>query len=151
MNNKCLIDTTKLNKQLKQTLEQVIQLSKTNKRVLCVRPTSWGKSYNVIRHLVTYYNNKCLLIVPTINLVNQYKQFNLNINIITMSKLRYLDNIKEKELFEDIEYVIIDEAHHICSKTYCGKILDKLLQKYNLKCLGFTATPERSDNLNVFR
>lgn len=68
-----------------------------------------------------------LLIVSKDSIVNQTKQLN-----------RWLK--QEKEL-----YVIIDEAHHASAPTY-QKILNHLKQKIpNLKLLGLTATPFRSD------
>ena len=68
-----------------------------------------------------------LLIVSKDSLVKQTKQLN-----------RWLK--QEKEL-----YVIIDEAHHASAPTY-QKILTYLKQKVsNLKLLGLTATPFRSD------
>lgn len=68
-----------------------------------------------------------LLIVSKDSLVKNIKQLN-----------RWLK--QEKEL-----YVVVDEAHHASAPTY-EKILNYLKQKVpNLKLLGLTATPFRSD------
>lgn len=59
---------------------------------------------------------------------------------------------KFEELAKGIEFVVVDEAHHIMAKTYQAVI--KELEKYNpnLKILGVTATPFRTDkqDLNSF-
>ena len=72
-----------------------------------------------------------LLIVSKDSLVKNIKQLN-----------RWLK--QEKEL-----YVVVDEAHHASAPTY-EKILNYLKQKVpNLKLLGLTATPFRSDARHI--
>lgn len=49
----------------------------------------------------------------------------------------------DKDYFD---YIIIDEAHHAASNTYLN-VLNHFTPKFTL---GMTATPERSDNNNIF-
>ena len=47
---------------------------------------------------------------------------------------------------DEFDYIIYDEAHHATSPTY-QTVMDYFTPKFTL---GMTATPERSDNMNVF-
>lgn len=55
---------------------------------------------------------------------------------------------REYERFDrdEFNYIVVDEAHHSTSPSY-QKVLDYFQPKF---LLGMTATPERSDNGNVF-
>ena len=60
----------------------------------------------------------------------------------TLSKAENLNQFKRDEF----DYILIDEAHHIGSKIY-GKLLDYFTPDF---LLGMTATPERSDDKNIY-
>ncbi|MDE1506071.1 DEAD/DEAH box helicase family protein [Ligilactobacillus salivarius] len=60
----------------------------------------------------------------------------------TLSKAENLNQFKRDEF----DYILIDEAHHVGSKIY-GKLLDYFTPDF---LLGMTATPERSDNKNIY-
>ena len=60
----------------------------------------------------------------------------------TLSKAENLNQFKRDEF----DYILIDEAHHIGSKIY-GKLLDYFIPDF---LLGMTATPERSDDKNIY-
>ena len=49
-----------------------------------------------------------------------------------------------KETFKDISFLIVDECHMICSKTF-NSVLFKIQTKYRL---GLSATPERKDGFD---
>ncbi|MGL5149901.1 MAG: DUF3427 domain-containing protein, partial [Clostridium sp.] len=61
----------------------------------------------------------------------------------TLSKDNVLGCFKK----EEFDYIVIDEAHKVGAKTY-QKILEYFKPKF---LLGMTATPERSDEFDVFR
>ena len=60
------------------------------------------------------------------------------------------DNGRKAELLEyevdEFDYIIVDEAHHITSPSY-EKICDYFEPKF---LLGLTATPNRSDEGNIY-
>lgn len=60
----------------------------------------------------------------------------------TLSKAENLNQFKRNEF----DYILIDEAHHVGSKIY-GKLLDYFTPDF---LLGMTATPERSDDKNIY-
>ncbi|MDM8205381.1 DEAD/DEAH box helicase [Ligilactobacillus salivarius] len=60
----------------------------------------------------------------------------------TLSKTENLNQFKRDEF----DYILIDEAHHVGSKIY-GKLLDYFTPDF---LLGMTATPERSDDKNIY-
>lgn len=60
----------------------------------------------------------------------------------TLSKAENLNQFKRDEF----DYILIDEAHHVESKIY-GKLLDYFTPDF---LLGMTATPERSDDKNIY-
>lgn len=60
----------------------------------------------------------------------------------TLSKAENLNQFKRDEF----DYILIDEAHHVGSKIY-GKLLDYFAPDF---LLGMTATPERSDDKNIY-
>lgn len=62
--------------------------------------------------------------------------------IQTLSKAENLNQFKRDEF----DYILIDEAHHVGSKIY-GKLLDYFTPDF---LLGMTATPERSDDKNIY-
>lgn len=66
----------------------------------------------------------------------------LFVTVQTLSKAENLNQFKRDEF----DYILIDEAHHVGSKIY-GKLLDYFTPDF---LLGMTATPERSDDKNIY-
>lgn len=60
----------------------------------------------------------------------------------TLSKDENLKQFKQDEF----DYILVDEAHHVGSKIY-NKVLDYFEPDF---LLGMTATPERSDDKNIY-
>lgn len=60
----------------------------------------------------------------------------------TLNKKEYLENFP-KDYFD---YIVVDEVHHSAAKTY-QNILNHFQPKF---LLGLTATPERTDNFNIY-
>ena len=60
----------------------------------------------------------------------------------TLSKAENLNQFKRDEF----DYILIDEAHHVGSKIY-GKLLGYFTPDFGV---GMTATPERSDDKNIY-
>jgi len=124
-------------------------------------PTGYGKT-TVALHIMCRLKQKTLVIVHKEFLMNQWteriKQFvpNARIGYIQGSKIDVehkdvvigmLQSLSMKEydrsIFKDFGFTIIDETHHICTKTF-----SKSLLKHNTKyVLGLSATIERKDGL----
>lgn len=62
--------------------------------------------------------------------------------IQTISKDKYLDNY----LHEEFDYILVDEVHKAGASSYL-KILDYFKPKF---LLGMSATPERTDDFNIY-
>jgi superfamily II DNA or RNA helicase len=125
-------------------------------RAVVVSPTGSGKSF-VIHELVKYYwTPKTLIIVPTINLVNQmyndFKSYGMNVEnfchkvwagvdpqadkLITITTWQSLMDMPP-EFFEQFKVVIGDECHGFKAKS----LIHIMTQLVNAKIrFGFTAT-----------
>lgn len=62
--------------------------------------------------------------------------------IQTLSRLDVLNNVRQDEF----DYVVVDESHHVGAATY-RRVMDHLKPAFTI---GLTATPERSDQSDVF-
>lgn len=139
------IDTLKREEIHEKYKNQIIDGLKTYNRIGCVLPTGTGKSYGIIRKLCNELDN-VLVLVNRLSLKEQYYIYDKNIKVKTYQSLLYL---KDDIEFNSYDYIICDEAHHICHNNKWGKSLNNLLIKYNIKVIGFTATDNRSDGINV--
>lgn len=132
-------------------------------RALCISATGTGKTYLGAFDVRNYNPKTLLFIVHNEEILNSaietfkkvipeksYGKFtgtikNRNENYIfstIQSMSKYFLEF-DKEYFE---YIIIDEAHHITSKSY-----QNILQYFKPKfLLGLTATPERCDGGNIY-
>lgn len=146
------IDTKALELHRKRTVEDIIKLLDNNDRVACIRYTGYGKSYYVIKSLIDKLQKEFLIIVPNNilkqNYIDTYENYP-NVTVITNQALLRLDETEMLSLFGNIEYIIYDECHHIANNKW-RKVLDKLTNVLSgVKVIGFTATPERYDSINV--
>lgn len=130
-------------------------------RQLIQLPTGGGKTF-IFLHYLKIYSVKSLIVVPTIELLEQviywgkiilndrkvasYKERKkADVIVATTASLRYKSN---QELFSNFDHLIIDEAHHIYAKNYLDFINR---QTHEYKLLGCTATPERMDGKNLLK
>lgn len=73
---------------------------------------------------------------------NHHNEIIIFAMVQTLNKKEYLEKFS-KDYFD---YIIIDEVHHSAAKTY-QNILNYFEPKF---LLGLTATPERTDNFNIY-
>lgn len=129
------------------------------RRQICVMATGSGKSATIAL-LFEYYrrlSKKCVLIVPNINLLEQFSndilEYNLhelkeNVHLIGGdNKIKHFDAActittwqslsRSAELFQDIDVILIDEAHGIKASVLSELILDSIDTPVKL---GFTGT-----------
>ncbi len=115
----------------KQTYERAKELS-TLRKINVV--------YDEILNPITYLLDKSINSDEMIEILN-----NNNIIVTTMNMLNRLDEKVLCEIINKVTDVIIDEAHHIPSKTW-SNIKSKFL---NQRVLQFTATPYRDDGKKI--
>lgn len=124
-------------------------------------PTGYGKT-TVALHLISRIQRKTLIVVHKEFLMNQWvekiNQFLPNMRLgkiqgnvvdvenkdIVIGMLQSLSKKDyDKSVFNDFGFTIIDEVHHICTRSF-----SKFLMKHNTKLLlGLSATIERKDGL----
>lgn len=137
------------------------------KRALLISATGTGKTYAAAFALKQKYPKRALFLVHreqiAIQALNTFKRVFGNsrtmcplsgnsknydgdyifATIQTMSK----DNIYTKFSPDEFDYIIIDEVHRAGAKSY-QKIMEYFKPKFYL---GMTASPERSDNFDIFK
>lgn len=157
------ITPNKMQKQAMENLERI--RSYGEKKALVVAATGTGKTYMSAFDVRSNKPKKLLFVVHREEILRKaketYEKLLTNVDITfglftgnvketkadylfsTIQTLtRYYKNFRKDEF----EYIIIDEAHHATSPTY-QRVLNYFSPKF---LLGMTATPERSDNMNVF-
>lgn len=149
----------KLRQYQKDCIEKITEHFKTHDKQLIQLPTGAGKTY-IFLHYLKYHSVKSLIVVPSIELMEQiiqagkiilndrsvesYKSGKKADVIVTTSHALNFD--KQKERFVDFDHLIIDEAHHAQAKTF-RYFINGL--KHKFKLLGCTATPERNDGKSL--
>jgi len=135
------------------------------KRLTILLPTSSGKSlviYIFFRFMLAY-KKRCVLIVPSVMLVNQmyadFKDYGLkdidaHVHLISAGKCKHFDKMftittwqsiyKSTELFHDIDCVLVDEAHGITGDSIKNIVISA---KNTTWRIGLTGT-EPSEHLN---
>lgn len=156
------------NKMQKEALEQIKTLRASNaSKGLIISATGTGKTYLSAFDVRNFQPKKMLFIVHREQILKKamvdYKKIlggheddfgilsgnSKDINarylfatIQTISSERYLQQFKK----EEFDYILIDEVHRAGAKSYQA-IFEHFEPKF---LLGMTATPERTDNFNIF-
>lgn len=134
-------------------------------KALVIAATGTGKTYMSAFDVKNYQPDKMLFIVHREEILRKAKEaYEKLIENNKKSTGLYTGNTKEKDadyLFSTIQtmskhfsefeedsfdYIIIDEAHHAASPSY-QSVFEYFKPKF---ILGMTATPERTDNENIF-
>ncbi|AUD65813.1 hypothetical protein BK011_08990 [Tenericutes bacterium MZ-XQ] len=150
-----------------QALRRLHELRKQGEsKALVIAATGTGKTFlaafdalqiNPLRVLFVVHREKILkeaikafkLIHPNKKMglltgnTKDYEQDYIFATNTMMSKTEVLNNYNQKAF----DYIIIDEAHRSAASTY-QKIINHFKPKF---LLGMTATPERTDALNIFK
>lgn len=145
------IDEAGLQKHREQTVEEILELLKEHDRVACVRFTGYGKSYYVVPELIRKLNAKCLIVVPSTPLVQQYKDNFKNtdsVKVVTYQSIKNILVAEKIEKYQGFEYVICDECHHLGNNKW-RKNFEEFIKTLDVKVLGLTATPVRGDSVDV--
>lgn len=146
-----------------KTLDSLKNLRNNKKdKGLVVSATGTGKTYLAAFDVKQYNPNKMLFIVHRENIAKRaMKSFEKIIPSKVMGlytgnqkddadflfcTIQTLHNNLESFSKEEFDYIIIDEVHHGGAKTY-QKVVKYFTPKF---LLGLSATPNRSDNFNIF-
>ena len=147
------VDINGLNKCREQTINDIIDLLKTNNKVACNRYTGFGKSYYVVRGLIDKLNSNVLIVVPNEHLISQYKSWYVddnNVEVISYQSIRYKSDEYISCNYKKYKYIICDECHHLGNNKWKNEF-ERLNNIVNAKVIGFTATPVRGDGVNVIK
>lgn len=146
----------------KDALNSLAQM-RLNKETIALlyQATGTGKTVTAVMDAKSV-GGRVLFVAHTMELVNQaYQTFESLWSETTVGK--FADSIKESDAHvvcgsiqsialnldifkdDDFDYVIIDEAHHAAADTY-QKVLAYFKPRFTL---GLTATPERTDDINI--
>ena len=150
--NQCVSKTQIALKHNNQLYLEVEQTLKDKGRALVVLGTGLGKTTTALQYL---WNNKCkaLVVGPNKLIKSGWEEYSDWVETITYQSFanRYL-NID----YSKYGLVILDEAHHAGFDEKVGKgaeVWSKgikyLLDNNVVKVLGLTATPNRSDNVDI--
>ncbi len=159
-----LFEELKPNYMQEQAIEKIeFFRKKEEKRVLAIAATGTGKTYLSVFDIKRAKPKRVLFIVHRENILLKAKEsfekiikdkstgiftgnrkdINSDFIFATVQSLVKNYNYFEKDIFD---YIVVDEAHHITSKSY--KIVLNYFKKFFL--LGLTATPNRMDNSNIY-
>lgn len=152
----------------KEALYCLDKLSSTSNKALLISATGTGKTYLSAFAVSNYKAKRILFLAHRKTILEKSLQsfgkilknkdmliFEKNFSFLskneiivfamiqTLNKEEYLNKIS-KDFFD---YIIVDEVHHSAAKTY-QKILNYFEPKF---LLGLTATPERTDDFDIYK
>lgn len=131
------------------TYNEVKTVLKTDNRVAIIQATGTGKSYIIMQLLEDYENTNKLVVVPSIDLIRQYKNneywVNKRVRCVTYQKLLQMhkEGVLTSKTFKGLGLIIVDELHRTGALAW-GVAFNKLLELYpDAKVVGASATPIR--------
>ncbi|MFC7373476.1 DEAD/DEAH box helicase [Fictibacillus iocasae] len=153
----------RMQKRATENLERIRHFGE--KKALVIAATGTGKTYMSAFDVKKVAPKKLLFVVHREEILRKAKETfekllpndGLTFGLLTgntkeknvdyvFATIQTLSKCYQEFARDEFQYVIIDEAHHATSPTYQG-VLDYFEPQFTL---GMTATPERSDNGNVF-
>ena len=137
-----------------RTIGEILEKLHNADRVCCVRYTNYGKTYWVIRPLINiYHDKKFLLLAPLDSLRQGFRDiFNQpNVQVYLYQNLLKLSKKEIREKFNNIDYIVCDECHHLGENKWAAKVEEiyNIINKGNVKIIGLTASPLRGDGIDV--
>ena len=134
-------------------------------KALIISATGTGKTFLSAFDVASVQPKRCLFIVHRTNIAQKAKESfakvikNKTLGLYTgtskdnaeylFATIQTLTNAQTLQKFskDTFDYIIVDEVHHAEAKSY-QRVLDYFEPKF---LLGMTATPERSDNGDIFK
>lgn len=137
-----MVDKEKLQRKREETKKEILEKLETCDRFAVVRPFGFGKTYTILELCKTLKGKK-IIIEPSLEILKNIKNnINEDTDCITYNTLLHKDFNSEKLLQYD--YIFLDEIHRTLAPKW-GKVLRDVLEKFEGKVVGFTATPIRGD------
>lgn len=147
-----------INEIQKKTIDDALKKLKKHRKCLIVRPTGFGKTKMAVDILQRYKH--AVYMYPSNNIKVAVKKYNINIQNIDLQLLSYcaMRNIfKRSEEFnrrfsklnKKNTIFIMDEAHFIGAAATSKVILALMEMCPKASFLGITATPNRTDKLDI--
>ena len=146
-----MIDYKLLSQKREEIKQEVLDKLKITNRLGVVQYTGFGKSY-LMTNLCKELDGRKLIIEPTnvlkFNIESRLDK-SCNTDVVLYRFVSSKSHLVLDTIFSNIEYLFIDECHRTFSKKF--KInLDYIVKKYpDIKIVGFTATSERTDGIDV--
>lgn len=141
-----MIDKNKLQRKREETKKEILKKIKTSNRFAVVRPFGFGKTF-LILELCKELKGRKIILEPNLEIIKNIKNsIPDNTECITYHSLLHKD-FNYKEILK-YDYIFLDEMHRTLARKW-GKILKEVLNKFNGKVIGFSATPIRGDGKNV--
>ena len=148
-------------------LENVNEIFEENNRAIVVHPTGVGKTYIALGLFEQNKDKKLTFVSPSTAILWQLKlkiareygvgpeEYNKvfpNLELTTYQQIN-ADVKKSETYINDFEsdYVVYDEAHHIADNKWGKTAKDIMAEHSEIKFLGLTATPERTDGIDVVK
>lgn len=146
-----MIDYKLLSQKREEIKQEVLDKLKTSNRIGVVEYTGFGKSW-LMTSLCKELDGRKVVIEPT-NILKFGIESRLDENCNTDTILYGFISRGSKSvldtMFKNVKYLFMDECHKTFSKRFKQK-LDYIIKNYpDIKIVGFTATPERTDGINV--
>lgn len=158
----------KPNSMQEKALKALEKIKEKEKRALIISATGTGKTFLVAFDIEKSNSKNILFIAHRKNILQKTKESfskiikNANFFIYNEEEI-ILDKNKKNIIFAMVQtfskdehlnkfardffdYVIIDEVHHSAASSY-QKIINRFVPKF---LLGLTATPERTDNFDIY-
>lgn len=145
------VDKEKLMKHRLDMKLELLELLKENNKVAMVQPTGMGKSHMMIDLCNNLDGNK-IIITPTKALSDKLnRSVNKSTNTFIYCNLLGLSNSGLENLFRNIDYLFLDEFHRTGADKWESKIKDIMKLYPDMKIIGLTATPTRTDGRDMVK
>ena len=132
-------------------LKNLELIRKKDNKALLISATGTGKTYLSAFDVKQLKPKSFLFVVHRHNIANKAKEsfkkiINFDENKYIFTTIQTLVNNLDKYKKDEFEYIVIDETHRAAAKSY-QKVLEYFKPKF---LLGMTATPYRSDGMDIF-
>ena len=128
------------------TLRELENHYKEGHNCCVVNPCGSGKTSIMMEFIKNHYNRSFIIFTKQKNAKDYYKKnpICMDIPIVTYNKM-YIDVLEGNITPYKKDFYILDEAHYMGADKW-GVMLQKLIKFYNPRLIGFTATPQRSED-----
>ena len=150
-----------------RALDNVKEIFKEDNKAIVVQPTGVGKTYIALKLFEENKDKKLTFVAPSqailweikIKIAKEYgvkpEEYNNvfeNLELTTYQQIN-VDMKKNEDYAKnfDSDYVVFDEAHHIGSDIWGNNAIELMEGHPETKFLGLTATPERTDGIDVVK